>query len=44
LVAIVITHPSESGRAEVSFILPLPAQGKGSQDLAFASIHARSGC
>jgi hypothetical protein len=44
LVAIVITHPSESGRAEVSFIPLLLAQGESSQDSAFASIHGRSGC
>jgi hypothetical protein len=43
LVAIVIPHPSESGRPEVAFIAPLAGWGESSQDPAFASISGRFG-
>jgi hypothetical protein len=43
VVAIVITHPRKSERAEVSIIAPAAGMGE-SQDSAFASIPGRSGC
>jgi hypothetical protein len=43
VVAIVITHPRKSERAEVSFIPPSAGKGE-SQDSSFGSISGRSVC